>query len=170
MADQFTQDQLDEWKDYWELFDDTGNGKIFWKDVGAAIRSFGWAPTNKQWIDVLGKMEQGDAYNPEDAPITGEDLAAKEIDFDNFLKVLAEVSTQEGSGTAADFCEGLKVFDKDQSGYVQAVEIQHILGSLGEQLSTDDINTIFKGVETNAAGMMKYTEFVDHIMKDPADN
>merc|ERR1712157_38363 len=141
MSEKFTKKQIEQWKEWWVLFDDKGEGKIKWSEIGAAIRVFGWAPTNKQWIDIIHAMNGGD---PEFPPLM-EDLEKNEIDFDTFLKVL----------------------DKEQNGYVGVVEIQQILGSLGEQLTMDEIKETFKGVEENAAGQMKYADFVDHIMKIP---
>ena len=65
MADKFSSDQVEEWKDYWELFDNEGQGKIYWSQVGSAIRSFGWAPTNEQWQTVLNqKMGGATEENP----------------------------------------------------------------------------------------------------------
>lgn len=165
MADTFSKDQVEEWKDYWELFDTEGQGKIYWNQIGSAIRSFGWAPTNEQWQGVVHKANGGE----EDSMPTKEDLNRKQISFDEFLPVLAEVSKLPSTGTKEDFTEGMKVFDKDSNGYVLAVEIQHVLGSLGEALSQEEVQAIFKGVETNSSGMMKYEEFVKHIMADPAD-
>lgn len=174
MTDTFSADQIEEWKDYWELFDTEGQGNIYWSVVGAAIRSFGWAPTNQQWHEVIFKLygaDQTDVPELEQRAIPSkEELNSKQITFDDFLPVLAEVSTLPSTGTKEDFIEGMKVFDKDSNGYVLAVEIQHVLGSLGESLSQEEVTAIFKGVETNSAGMMKYDEFVKHIMADPADD
>jgi len=165
MADTFSADQVEEWKDYWELFDAEGQGKIYWHQIGSAIRSFGWAPTNAQWQRVVHMANGGE----EDTLPTKEQLNSKQISFEEFIPVIAEVSKLPSTGTKEDFTEGMKVFDKDSNGYVLAVEIQHVLGSLGEALSQDEVANIFKGVETNSAGMMKYDDFVKHIMADPAD-
>lgn len=166
MADKFTAEQIEEWKDYWELFDNEGQGKIYWNQVGSAIRSFGWAPTNKQWQMVLaGKTEEDE---PPLIP-SKEDMSRKQITFDEFLPVLAQVSECKPTGTKEDFLEGMKVFDKEGNGMVNVVEIQHILGSLGEALSTDEVKEIFVGVEFNSMGMMKYAPFVTHFMADPAE-
>merc|ERR1712077_31547 len=97
------------------------------------------------------------------------DLDSKQLTFDEFLPILAEVSQLPSTGTKEDFTEGMKVFDKESNGYVLAVEIQHVLGSLGESLSQDEVAKVFVGVEVNSNGMMKYDDFVKHIMADPAD-
>ena len=60
MADKFSKDQIEEWQDYWELFDNEGSGKIYWNQVGSAIRSFGWAPTNEQVMRELNGVGQGE--------------------------------------------------------------------------------------------------------------
>jgi len=165
MADTFSADQLEEWKDYWELFDMEGQGKIYWNQVGAAIRSFGWAPTNGQWQKCIHMKNGGE----EDTMPTKADLDTKQVTFDEFLPILAEVSQMPSTGTKEDFTEGMKVFDKESNGYVLGVEIQHVLSSLGESLSQEEVAEVFKHVETNSNGMMKYEEFVKHIMADPAD-
>jgi myosin light chain 1 len=159
MADKFSNDQIEEWKDYWELFDNEGQGKIYWNQVGSAIRSFGWAPTNEQWQTALNGGEKP----------TKEELNSKQVTFDEFLPVLAAVSELPTTGTKEDFLEGMKVFDKEGNGYVLAVEIQHVLASLGEALKQDEVDEIFKGVEVNSNGAMKYEAFVEHFMADPAD-
>ena len=75
------------------------------------------------------------------------------------------------TGTKEDFTEDMKVFDKESNGYILAVEIQHILGTLSEALDPESVNEIFKGVkeDINSQGMMKYDILVKHIMADPAD-
>jgi len=169
MTDAFSADQIEEWKDFWELFDAEGQGKIYWNQVGSAIRSFGWAPTNQQWQQTLHVANGGVEDALGQLLPSKEDLNHKQISFEEFLPILAEVSKLPSTGTKEDFTEGMKVFDKDSNGFVLAVEIQHILSSLGESLTKDEVNEIFAGVETNSNGMMKYESFVAHIVADPAD-
>jgi Ca2+-binding EF-hand superfamily protein len=169
MADQFSADQLEEWKDYWELFDAEGQGKIYWNQVGSAIRSFGWAPTNDQWQQTLHVANGGTEDAMGNMLPSKDDLNTKQLSFDEFIPILATVSQLPSTGTKEDFTEGMKVFDKDGNGFVLSVEIQHVLGSLGESLGKNEVEEIFKGVETNANGMMKFEAFVAHIMADPAD-
>lgn len=168
MADTFTNDQIEEWKDYWELFDGEGQGKIYWHQVGSAIRSFGWQPTNQQWQWVLGGEQINDQTDEQVLP-PKEDLARKQVTFEEFLPVMAAVSKLPPTGNKEDYLEGLKVFDKEGNGYVNVVEIQHVLGSLGEALNQDEVKEIFEGIEINSQGNMKFAQFVTHFMADPAD-
>jgi len=165
MADAFTADQLEEWKDYWELFDNEGEGKIYWNQVGSAIRSFGWCPTESQWKKTLNGAGEYDE------PPSKEEMNRKQVSFDEFLPILKTVSEMKPTGTREDFIEGMKVFDKDGSGFVLAVEIQHVLATLGEKLTQEQVDEIFKDVmgEVNANGAIKFNILVDHIVADPED-
>lgn len=58
-------------------------------------------------------------------------------------------------GTYADFFEGLKVFDKEESGKILCAELRHILLALGERLSADEADELLKGIE-DGEGMVKY--------------
>merc|ERR1712018_931291 len=56
MASKFSAYEIEEWKDYWELFDQhKKEASIIWNQVGSAIRSFGWAPTVAKLQKVLQK-------------------------------------------------------------------------------------------------------------------
>lgn len=169
MTDCFTNDQIEEWKDYWELFDGEGQGKIYFHQVGSAIRSFGWQPTNQQWQFILNGKQVNEETGQELVP-SKEDMARKQVSFEEFLPVMAEVSKLPPTGNKEDYLEGLKVFDKEGNGYVNVVEIQHVLGSLGEALDPEEVKEIFEGVEVNSQGNMKFAEFVTHFMKDPAED
>merc|ERR1719191_1682899 len=106
------------------------------------------------FLPVLAKVsELPPTGTKEDLP-TKEMMNTNQIDFDSFLPVLAKVSELPPTGTKEDFLEGMKVFDKEGNGYVLAVEIQHVLGSLGESLRQDEVEEIFKGVEVNSNGAM----------------
>merc|ERR1711941_249454 len=101
----------------------------------------------------MRELHAMDGQEHEDLP-TKDMMNTNQIDFEAFLPVLAKVSELPPTGTKEDFL---------------AVEIQHVLGSLGESLRQDEVEEIFKGVEVNSNGAMKYDAFVEHFMADPAD-
>lgn len=58
--------------------------------------------------------------------------AEKRITFEEFVPVYEAVSKEKDVGSYADFLEGLKVFDKDETGKIMAAELRHILLALGK--------------------------------------
>ena len=45
--------------------------------------------------------------------------------------------------------QGLRVFDKEGNGTVNSAELRHVLGTLGEKLSEEEIDQLLTGHEDN---------------------
>lgn len=127
---EFTEDQLDgkpqrhslfiieflAFKDAFELFDRTGEGKIAWKDCASLARCFGYNPTN---AFVLNLLTTGNPEEEPELPPTKQELEGNFVTLDEFLPHLWVVSQAPDPGSYEDFFEGLKVFDKHGDGNVR---------------------------------------------------
>ena len=61
------------------------------------------------------------------------------------------------------FIECLRVFDRNCNGLVNAAELRHVLCSLGDKLTAEEVDQLLVGFEDNQ-GQVLYEEFVKHIM------
>lgn len=61
------------------------------------------------------------------------------------------------------FIECLRVFDRNCNGLVNAAELRHVLCSLGDKLTAEQVDQLLVGFEDNQ-GQVLYEEFVKHIM------
>ena len=55
----------------------------------------------------------------------------KRLSFEEFYPIYEQLSKEKDTGTQADFVEGLKVFDKEESGKILDAELRHVLLALG---------------------------------------
>ena len=85
------------------------------------------------------------------------------IDFEVFLPILQSISKNRATDTAEDFIEGLRHFDKDGSGYISSAELRHLLTTLGEKLTDDEVEQLLAGQE-DSQGNVHYEDFVRLIM------
>uniref|UniRef100_A0A2K6MWK5 EF-hand domain-containing protein n=1 Tax=Rhinopithecus bieti TaxID=61621 RepID=A0A2K6MWK5_RHIBE len=76
---EFNKDQLEEFKEAFELFDQIGDGKILYSQCGDVMRALGQNPTNAEVLKVLG--------NPE-----SDELKSRHVDFETFLPMLQAVA------------------------------------------------------------------------------
>ncbi|CAA0828293.1 Calmodulin-like protein 8 [Striga hermonthica] len=60
--------------------------------------------------------------------------------------------------------EAFKVFDKDQDGYICAEELQHVMISLGEKLSDEEVEQMIREADLDGDGQVNYDEFVKMMM------
>ena len=190
---EFTEDQLDgkpqrlvifskcaflAFKDAFELFDRTGEGKIAWKDCASLARCFGYNPTN---AFVLNLLSTGNPEEEPELPLTKQELEGNFVTLDEFLPHLWIVSQAPDPGSYEDFFEGLKVFDKHGDGNVRwewssqsslisnysfsSAELRHVLSNLGEKLTGVEIDTLI-GDQEDQFGNINYDKFIKTIMHD----
>lgn len=59
---------------------------------------------------------------------------------------------------------GLKVFDKDGGGQISAGELRHVLTSLGEKLTDDEVDALLENLNISPGGAVNCKEFVASVM------
>uniref|UniRef100_A0A8C9BX11 Myosin light chain 6B n=1 Tax=Phocoena sinus TaxID=42100 RepID=A0A8C9BX11_PHOSS len=147
---EFNKDQLEEFKEAFELFDRVGDGKIQYSQCGDVMRALGQNPTNAEVLKVLG--------NPK-----SDEMNVKVLDFEHFLPMLQTVAKNKDQGTYEDYVEGLRVFDKEGNGTVMGAEIRHVLVTLGEKMTEEEVEMLVAGHE-DSNGCINYEAFVRHIL------
>ncbi|XP_021060732.1 myosin light chain 6B [Mus pahari] len=147
---EFNKDQLEEFREAFELFDRVGDGKILYSQCGDLMRALGQNPTNAEVLKVLG--------NPKN-----EELKSRRVDFETFLPMLQAVAKNRDQGTYEDYLEGLRVFDKEGNGKVMGAELRHVLTTLGEKMTEEEVETVLAGHE-DSNGCINYEAFLKHIL------
>ena len=54
--------------------------------------------------------------------------------------IFQAICQKRNNDTAEDFVEGLRHFDKDGNGSITSAELRHLLTTLGEKLSDDEVS------------------------------
>nr|ACO12657.1 Myosin-2 essential light chain [Lepeophtheirus salmonis] len=143
----FTDDQIADFQETFALYDNRGDGKIPVGVVGDVMRALWQNPTESE-VKKLVIQERAD----------------ERVSFEVFLPILQAICSRRSSDTAEGFVEGLRHFDKDGNGFISTAELRHLLTTLGEKLSDEEVEQLLAGHE-DSQGNVNYEEFVRTVMK-----
>jgi len=116
--------------------------------VGEVLRALGQNPTE---ADVRRLTQQSNQKTE------------GRVSFETFLPILQAVSQKKISDTVEDFIEGLRHFDKDGNGFISSAELRHMLTSLGEKMTEEEVESLIHGQE-DSQGNINYEEFVKMVL------
>ncbi len=114
--------QIAEFQEAFLLYDNRGDGRIAVSLIGDVMRALGQNPTESEVKKLVHEHRADDR-----------------VSFETFLPILQAICSRRSSDTSEDFIEGLRHFDKDGNGFISAAELRHLLTTLGEKLSDEEV-------------------------------
>lgn len=130
----------DEIKECFEIFDKDSSGTISKAQVGTAVRALGKNPTNEDLARLLdGQPDQ--------------------IDLATFSALYNSEEFKTASAQEEPMLAAFAALDRDGKGKIDAAQLRQILTTLGDVLTGDETETLFKEVTEGADGI-DYKDFV----------
>ena len=151
MADQRFEEQIVEFKEAFSLFDKDGDGTIAIKDLRTVMRSLGRNPTDAELEDITNEVDwDGNGT----------------MDFPELLTVMTRKTCCriERDDSEEVVLEAFKVFDRDNTGFVNVADFPQIVRNLGENISDAEFNEMMAEVHADTSGNVDYTDFVRVMM------
>ena len=143
----FSEEQKNQLKQAFALFDLDGNGFITNDELGTVLRKMGQEPSDEEVQQMIAEIdEDGDGT----------------IDFDEFCELMEKRMSDDN--TEADIIEVFKVFDTDGSGNISSLELEHILTNLDEPLTQAEVQWIVGEADVDGDGTISFDEFKKMMM------
>lgn len=110
MAD-FTEDQIQDFREAFQLFDRSGDERIKLSQAGDVFRALGQNPTNAEVMKVLNNPKaEGNLFWMSNSKWSSPlDMNVKTLTFDEFLPMLATITRNQDPGSYEDFVEVISV-------------------------------------------------------------
>ncbi|KAM6125431.1 calmodulin-like protein 4 [Phoenicopterus ruber ruber] len=147
-----SQDQINEFKECFSLYDKKQKGKINASDLMAVMRCLGASPTpgEVQRHLHLHKIDRN-----------------TELDFSTFLNIMYRQTKQEEP--EKEILTALSMMDRQKTGVITVSELRAKLTRLGEKLSEEEADDLLKEAKVGPNGTIKYKEFVRIICLPTVD-
>ncbi|GBG86696.1 hypothetical protein CBR_g41759 [Chara braunii] len=144
MADQFSSEQIADFKEAFSLFDKDGDGNITTEELGTVVRAIGQNPTKAEIEEWIKEVD-----------ISGTHL----IEFREFLNLLTKKA--KPNNLEEDLRAGFRVFAKDDpNGQMSVEELKHVLTAIGETLTEEEATEMLKEADADGDGKINMEEFV----------
>ncbi len=139
MVDQLTEEKVAEIKEIFSSFDLDNDGTISTKELGTILRSLGEVPTE---IEIQNSINEFD--------VDGNGT----ITYEEFLVMMGR--QKKFTNIDDDIREAFRVFDKDGNGFMSIAELRHVMTDLGEKLTEEEVDEVFRGADLDGDGQINY--------------
>merc|ERR1711955_38643 len=144
---EITDEQLEELKEAFVLYDNVGDDKI---DSGDVIKLLQSLTLNPLTADVKKVLEDSE-------------LDKTRVDFPTFVSIYEQFAKRPTIANHADLMEMFKCFDREGNKMVSGGEFRQVMNNLGDAMDEKDTE-FFIGPLENADGYVAYEDLVKFVM------
>ncbi|KAF9948532.1 hypothetical protein BGZ72_009581 [Mortierella alpina] len=137
--------QTKELKEAFNLYDRKGTGSIPSSDLGSLLRAIKQNPSEAEIKELIAQSEPT-------------------LSFDAFSKIALRPDGFKPAATAEQMVEGFKVFDPQDNGTISEDELRRVLTTMGEALSTQEVDELLREAKIEKNGMISYEDFVRNLL------
>jgi len=150
MAGDLSRNDIEKAEFAFSIYDSDGTNKIDCNDLGDVLRALNCNPTLALVEKMGGTKKRGE----------------KLLSLEEFLPIYGQVKKEKDQGCYEDFLECLKLYDKNENGFMLLAELNHALLALGETLENEQVDSVFKDCmgEENDDGEVQYAPFLKKAM------
>jgi len=138
---------LSDAREVFVYFDTKGDNKISVGQIGDVLRALSQNPTEAEIKKCCVNWRSDDVR----------------ISFEEFLPIYQTIIKNKEDHSLEEFVEGLSHFDKEGNGFISVAELRHLLTTLGERLSDEEVDQLLQGQE-DSHGNVNISDFVRYVM------
>ncbi|RMX59953.1 hypothetical protein pdam_00001118 [Pocillopora damicornis] len=116
MVEQFTESQIDEFKECFSLFDGDSDGMITEQELALTMRSLG---ENITHVEIAALMKKA---------------GKQKVRFPEFLKMMAE-QHKKNLNSEREILAAFTALDRNKTGVVSRKQLQHLMTGTGDKLT-----------------------------------
>ncbi|XP_059202822.1 uncharacterized protein cetn4 [Centropristis striata] len=144
---ELTEQQKQEIKEAFDLFDADGTGTIDVKELKVAMRALGFEPKKEEIKKMIADIDREGSGT---------------IDFNDFLSMMTLKMSEKDS--KEEILKAFRLFDDDGTGKISFNNLKRVAKELGETLTDEELQEMIDEADRDGDGEVNEQEFL-RIMK-----
>lgn len=153
-----TEDQLEEIREAFNLFDSSHAGNIDLRELKAAMRALGFEIKRDELKSMMSDINK--EVNDANAHLVT-------INVDEFIELMTpKMSSRD---TRDEIEKIFRLFDEENTGFITFKQLKKVCSELGEGLTDNEIQEMIDEADRDQDGKINFEEFY-RVMKKRGDN
>ncbi|ROL41094.1 Centrin-1 [Anabarilius grahami] len=144
---ELTEEQKQEIKEAFDLFDTDGSGTIDVKELKVAMRALGFEPKKEEIKKMIADIDKE---------------GSGVINFNDFLSMMTQKMSEKDS--KEEILKAFRLFDDDCTGKISFKNLKRVAKELGENLTDEELQEMIDEADRDGDGEINEQEFL-RIMK-----
>ena len=142
-----TEEQKQEIREAFDLFDTDGSGTIDAKELKVAMRALGFEPKKEEIKKMISDIDKDGSGT---------------IDFEEFLQMMTAKMGERDS--REEIMKAFRLFDDDETGKISFKNLKRVAKELGENMTDEELQEMIDEADRDGDGEVNEEEFF-RIMK-----
>eukprot|EP00919_Chromeraceae_sp_WS-2016_P007807 GHVR01018437.1.p1 GENE.GHVR01018437.1~~GHVR01018437.1.p1 ORF type:complete len:168 (-),score=55.64 GHVR01018437.1:225-728(-) len=144
---ELTDEQKQEIKEAFDLFDTDGSGTIDAKELKVAMRALGFEPKKEEVRKMIADIDKDGSGT---------------IDFNEFLEMMTVKMSERDP--KEEILKAFRLFDDDETGKITFKNLKRVAKELGENMTDEELQEMIDEADRDGDGEINEDEFM-RIMK-----
>eukprot|EP00916_Digyalum_oweni_P009466 GHVL01015981.1.p1 GENE.GHVL01015981.1~~GHVL01015981.1.p1 ORF type:complete len:173 (+),score=46.31 GHVL01015981.1:56-574(+) len=142
-----TDEQKQEIKEAFDLFDTDGSGSIDAKELKVAMRALGFEPKKEEVRKMISDVDKDGSGT---------------IEFSDFLEMMTQKMSERDP--REEIAKAFRLFDDDETGKISFKNLKRVAKELGENMTDEELQEMIDEADRDGDGEVNEEEFM-RIMK-----
>ncbi|XP_004684041.1 PREDICTED: centrin-1 [Condylura cristata] len=140
---ELTEDQKQEVREAFDLFDADGSGTIDVKELRVAMRALGFEPKKEEIKKIISEVDKE---------------GKGKVNFNDFLAVMTQKMAEKD--TKQEILKAFRLFDDDETGKISFRNLKRVASELGEHLTDEELQEMIDEADRDGDGEVNEEEFL----------
>lgn len=145
---ELTEEQKQEIREAFDLFDTDGTGTIDVKELKVAMRALGFEPKKEEMKKMISDIDKDGSGT---------------IDFEDFLALMTQKMSEKDS--KEEIMKAFRLFDDDGTGKISFKNLKRVAKELGENLTDEELQEMIDEADRDGDGEINEQEFLRIMRK-----